>query len=364
MQEPRRARQLGIVVGGLPAGVHNAITDVAGVRVGHTTIVSGETIRTGVTAVVPDQLLTRPALPAGLSVGNGYGKIVGSTQVEELGEIETPVLLTATLSTFRVADALVTYLLSMPGREAAQSVNPVVAETNDGFLSDIRARPVTEEHVLAALSGATGGLPDEGCVGAGTGTGALGFKAGIGTSSRVATTSRGPATVGVLVQSNFSGVLRVCGVPVPRERVGVPVARTAPGPVGPGADAEHPGNSCVIVVATDARLDARQLGRLARRAIFAMGRVGSDFTSGSGDYALAFATAEVDLPVLPESDVDPLFAAVLEATEEALLNSLFMATTTVGFNGHVRYAVPHDRLLTLLREHGVAGVGRSGYEGS
>ncbi|MEV0731961.1 P1 family peptidase [Polymorphospora sp. NPDC050346] len=356
MQEPRRARQLGIEIGVLPTGAHNAITDVSGVRVGHTTIVAGDSIRTGVTAVVPEQLFTRAALPAGLSVGNGYGKIVGSTQVAELGEIETPVLLTATLSTFRVADALVTYLLGLPGREDAQSVNPVVAETNDGFLSDIRARPVTEEHVLAALHGATGGLPGEGCVGAGTGTGALGFKAGIGTSSRVATTSRGAATVGVLVQSNFSGVLRVCGVPVSRERMGVPVAPAMPG-AAPGAATEHPGNSCVIVVATNARLDARQLGRLARRAIFAMGRVGSDFTSGSGDYALAFATAEPGLPVLPEADVDPLFTAVLEATEEALLNSLFMATTTVGFNGHVRYAVPHDRLLALLGERGVARTG-------
>lgn len=344
-QEPRRARQLGIIVGGLPTGVHNAITDVGGVRVGHRTIVAGDRIRTGVTAVVPDQLTTRPALPAGLSVGNGYGKLVGATQLVELGEIETPVLLTATLSAFRVADALVTYMLALPGREATQSVNPVVAETNDGFLSDIRARPVTEEHVLAALHGASDGLPAEGCVGAGTGTGAMGFKAGIGTSSRVTGTSRGPATVGVLVQTNFDGVLRVRGVPVTREQVGVPVAPSV-------AEPAQPGNSCVIVVATDARLDARQLGRLARRAVFAMARVGSDYTSGSGDYALAFATAEPDTAPLPESDVDALFAAVFEATEEALLNSMLMASTTVGFNGHIRYAVPHDKLLALLHARG------------
>lgn len=346
MQQPRRARQLGIVVGAMPTGPRNAITDVPGVRVGHTTIVHGESIRTGVTAVVPWQLMTRPSLPAGLSVGNGYGKLVGSTQVTELGEIETPVILTATLSTFRAADALITYMLGLPGRDRTRSVNPVVGETNDGFLSDIRARPVTEEHVLAALSGASAGLPAEGGVGAGTGTGALGFKAGIGTSSRVAMTSTGLVTMGVLVQANFSGVLRVSGVDVPPERVGVP----AP-PTGTAVRPADPGNSCVFVVATDARLDARQLGRIARRAIFAMARVGSDFAGGSGDYALALSTADVGTLTLPESDLDRLFCAVLEAAEEAVLNSLFMARTTVGFEGRVRYAVPHDRMRELLRAH-------------
>jgi D-aminopeptidase len=324
-----------VVVGTLPTGPLNAITDLAGVRVGQVTIDDGD-IHTGVTAVVPDQVLTRGSLPAGLYVGNGYGKLVGSTQVTELGEIETPIVLTATLSAFRAADAVVTYMLDLPGREGLRSVNPVVGETNDGYLSDIRARPVTEEHVLAALHGATR-VVEEGCVGAGTGTSALGFKAGIGTSSRLVPTSRGHASVAVLVQANFSGVLRVCGVTVP--------ADTAP--------ELEPGNSCMIVVATDARVDGRQLARVARRAVFAMGRVGSDFTSGSGDYALAFATAEFDSAPLPESDVDALFAAVLEATEEALLNSLLMARTTVGVNGHAKYALAHDRLLTLLRDHGV-----------
>jgi D-aminopeptidase len=194
MQTPRRARELGIVIGSMPTGSLNAITDVEGVRVGHTTLVEGDSIRTGVTAIVPDQLTSRRSLPAGLVVGNGHGKMVGSTQVAELGEIETPVVLTATLSTFRAADALLTYMLNQPGREHAQSMNPLVGETNDGFLSDIRARPVTERHVLSAIEKASAGLPAEGAVGAGTGTGALGFKAGIGTSSRRATTSGGSSS--------------------------------------------------------------------------------------------------------------------------------------------------------------------------
>lgn len=321
-----RARDLGVVVGSHPTGPLNAITDVEGVRVGHTTLVEGDSIRTGITAVVPPAL---PA-PAGLFVGNGYGKLVGSTQIAELGEIETPILLTATLSTFRVADALVTHMLRDPG---VTSVNPVVAETNDGYLSDVRARPITEEHVLSALDGASTGLPREGAVGAGTGTGALGFKGGIGTASRVV----GAYTVGVIVQSNFSGVLRVLGVPVPPSSVGVP-----PPPA-------HPGNSCVIVVATDGPYDSRQLGRMARRAVFAMGRVGSDFAGGSGDYALAFSTTRGSVP-------EPAFDAVQDAVEEALLNSLLTAPTTVGFQGHVRYGVPHDRLLRRLREHRVISL--------
>jgi D-aminopeptidase len=363
MQTPRRARELGILIGSTPTGSLNAITDVAGVRVGHTTIVEGDSIRTGVTAIVPDQLTSRQSLPASLVVGNGHGKMVGSTQVAELGEIETPVVLTSTLSTFRAADALLTYMLAQPGREHAQSVNPLVGETNDGFLSDIRARPVTEQHVRSAIEKASAGLPAEGAVGAGTGTGALGFKAGIGTSSRRTTTSGGAVTVGVLVQANFSGTLHVLGVPVPRERVGIPVhSAAAPEP-------ENLGNSCVIVVATDGRFDSRQLGRIARRAIFAMGRVGSDFGGHSGDYAIAFSTAETDTPPLPESDIEPLFASVQDAVEEALLNSLFMAQTTKGYKGHVKYAVPHDRLLELLqsrtnalstREEMASNTGRPG----
>lgn len=341
-QQPQRVRQLGIAPGTLPVGRTNGITDVAGLRVGHTTIVSGDDIRTGVTAVVPDQLDRRRALPAGLFVGNGHGKLVGSTQLAELGELETPIVLTATLSTFRAADALLTYMFDRPGWRQAQSINPVVGETNDGYLSDIRARPVTAEHVLSALREAAGGLPAEGAVGAGTGTAALGFKAGIGTSSRVVgMPASGPVTVGALVQANFSGVLRVAGVPIDARRVGVPVAD----------DPTQPGNSCVIVVATDAMLDARQLTRLARRAVFAMATVGSDFAGGSGDYALAFSTADAAAPPVPDAELDGLFSAVLEAVEEALLNSLFLARTTTGYRGHVKHAVPVGRVLELVGVH-------------
>ena len=347
-QQPRRARDIGIVVGPLATGEHNAITDVPGVRVGHTTIVDPPRLHTGVTAIVPDALDGgRRGLPCGLFVGNGYGKLVGATQVAELGEIETPILLTATLSAFRAADALVTHVLAGPGHEDTRTLNPVVGETNDGRLSDIRARPVTEAHVLAALDGAASGLPAEGCAGAGTGTMALGFKGGIGTSSRVV----GGRTVGVLVQSNFSGTLTVRGVPIRPDGGGATPAGSSP---DQEAAARRPeGNSCMIVVATDAPLDARQLGRVARRAVFAMARVGSDFAGGSGDYALAFST-----PGAPSSggvddgDLDSVFAATMDAVEEALLNSLFMATTTVGHRGTAT-AVPHDLVLDRLRSAGM-----------
>jgi D-aminopeptidase len=340
-------------VGPLPTGPHNALTDVPGVRVGHTTIVDAPRLHTGVTAIVPDALGPgRRSLPCGLFVGNGFGKLVGATQVAELGAIETPILLTATLSAFRVADALVTYMLAQPGHEETRTLNPVVGETNDGRLSDIRARPVAEAHVLAALDGATSGPPDEGCVGAGTGTMALGFKGGIGTSSRVVD----GWTVGALVQANFSGTLTVRGVPIPAD--GADVA--------PPSDQQPEGNSCMIVVATDAPLDARQLGRVARRAVFAMARVGSDFAGGSGDYALAFSTPGAPPSGsgvaaaggsaagrnLAEGGLDPIFAATMDAVEEALLNALLTATTTVGHRGTAT-AVPHDLVLSRLRAAGV-----------
>ena len=356
-----RAREIGIVVGGLPAGPLNAITDVPGVRVGHTTLIEGSDIRTGVTAVVHDRLTGSQGLSAGLATGNGLGKIVGTTQVSELGVIETPVVLTGTLSTFRAADALVSYMLSLPGNEQLETVNPVVAETNDGFLSDMRRRPVTEEHVLAALRGAAAGPVAEGAVGAGTGTSALGFKAGIGTSSRIVEcgpdTPR-PVTLGVLVQANFGGTLTVLGVPVP------------PGPLpGQGAgeqrepgSGEHttgeqaagdPGNSCVIVLATDAPLDSRRLARVAWRSFAGMARAGSDFSGRSGDYALAFSTAPQEAAPLPDSSLDPLFVAAADAAEEAILNSLLAAKTTAGFRGHVRPAVPLDRVRQLCGARGV-----------
>ena len=332
-----RARELGITPGNLSTGPHNAITDVPGVRVGQVTLHEGERFHTGVTAIVPDAISTRKAIPAGLFVGNGYGKLVGATQVAELGEIETPIVLTGTLSAFRAADALVTWMLRQPGNEAMRSVNPVVGETNDGYLSDIRTRPITEAMVLQALDGATGGPVDEGCVGAGAGTSALGFKGGIGTSSRgvgsprVATRSTPTTvyTVGVLVQANFSGTLTVLGTPI-----------RAP-------EAEEPGgNSCMIIVATDAPLDSRQLDRVARRAVFAMGRVGAGFTHGSGDYAIAFSTGEGDR--IPDAGLDPFFAATRDAVEEALLDSVFTAETTHGVDGHVRYAVSIDEVRERL----------------
>jgi len=367
-----RARDLGIVVGSLAAGPHNAITDVPGVRVGHTTLIEGSDVRTGVTAIVHDRLTGTQALNAGLATGNGFGKIVGTTQVSELGVIETPVMLTGTLCTFRAADALVSYMLSLPGNEMLETVNPVVAETNDGFLSDMRRRPVTEEDVLAALRGATSGPVAEGGVGAGTGTSALGFKAGIGTSSRtVECRPDAPrlVTIGVLVQANFGGTLTVLGVPVPSD----PGQAGQAGPAGrgeqagratqagqgagePGAGepgAGEPGNSCVIVLATDAPLDSRRLTRVAWRSFAGMARAGSDFSGRSGDYALAFSTAPPVAGPLPDSALDPLFVAAADATEEAILNSLLAAETTAGFRGHVRHAVPLDRIRRLCAARGM-----------
>jgi D-aminopeptidase len=356
-----RARDLGIIVGELPPGPVNAITDVPGVRVGHTTLIEGSDIRTGVTAIVHDGLTGRHVLGAGLAVGNGYGKIVGTTQVAELGVIETPVVLTGTLSIFRAADAVVSYMLELPGNEQLETVNPVVAETNDGFLSDMRRRPVAAEHVLAALRGAAAGPVAEGCVGAGTGTGSLGFKAGIGTSSRVVPRGEAgpPVTIGVLVQANFGGTLTVLGVPVP------PPA--APGPARTAASAPgDQGNSCVIVVATDAPLGSRRLARVARRSLVGLARTGSDFSGRSGDYALAFSTAPppahladplhsplIGAGAMPDSALDPLFGAAIDAAEEAILNSLFMAETTTGFRGHTRNAVPLDHVRELCAARGV-----------
>ena len=336
-QRPARARQIGVEFGGFAAGACNAITDVPGVAVGHTTLSIGADIRTGVTAIVPAGVMAAGAhCAAAVAVGNGYGKLVGSMQVAELGVIETPILLTATLSAFRVADALVEYLLALPGYEAIQSINPVVGETNDGFLSDIRARPLRYEHVAAAIDTASVGPVAEGAVGAGTGTAALGFKAGVGTSSRILAGHSHPITVGTLVQANFSGTLTVMGVPIPSDAALAGVDQAAVGQPG-----ERAGNSCVFVVATDAPLDARQLGRVARRALVGLARTGSAFAGGSGDYALAFSTARSGDPVCRDTDIDPIFRATIDSAEEAILNSLFMAETTTGYQGHTRYAVPH-----------------------
>ena len=334
-QQPARARDLGITSGHYEPGPLNNITDVPGLKVGQTTLIEGTDIRTGVTAIVPDRL----PLPAGLFVGNGFGKLIGATQLVELGEIETPILLTGTLSAFRCADALVSYMLSLPGNEAMVSVNPNVGETNDGFLSDIRSRPITQDHVFQALRNASPGPVAEGAVGAGDGTSALGFKAGIGTSSRTLDVQGvvQPTTLGVLVQSNFGGILTVRGVPIDRDEALANVATD---------DEVEQGNSCMIIVATDAALDARQLGRLAKRAVFGMSRVGANFSNGSGDYAIAFSLREES--AINDAHLDPLFFAVQETVEEAILNSLFMAQTTTGFRGRIRHAVPHDFVTKAL----------------
>jgi len=317
-----RAREAGIVVGVLPTGPLNAITDVAGVRVGHTTLIRGDNVRTGVTAILPHAgNLFQQKVPGAVFVGNGFGKLIGSTQVEELGEIETPILLTSTLNVWRVADTLVDWMLALPGNENVRSINPVVGETNDGYLNDIRSRPVGREEVFQALNTARDGPVEEGAVGAGTGTVAFGYKGGIGTSSR-----RLPAgyTVGVLVQSNYGGHLRVNGIPF-------------------AAAAGDGKGSCMIVIATDAPLDSRNLKRLGMRAMLGLGRTGSTGENGSGDYAVAFSTTR-DKPLLTNEQASPLFGAVIEATEEAVLNSLFKAETTTG-NGKTVRALPLERFL-------------------
>ncbi|MDA0636759.1 P1 family peptidase [Nonomuraea sp. MCN248] len=360
-----RARDLGLTPG--DRGPHDAITDVPGVRVGHVTLVRDPGIRTGVTAVVPDGIGPHAPLPAGLFTGNGHGKLVGATQLAELGALESPIVLTATLSAFRAADALVTWLLAQPAHAGVRTFNPVVGECNDGHLSDIRARPVTEAHVLEAVATAGGGPVAEGCVGAGTGTTALGFKSGIGTASRVVRAEGADVTLGALVQANFGGTLRLHGRPITPGSLGLPTPHR---PDLPGPDRSHPpgfdlrgpaahrsapsgGNdereagSCMIVVATDAPVDARQLTRLARRAVFALGRVGADYSHGSGDYAIAFTTRTGVAP-LSDHALNPLFSAALDAVEESVLNSLLAAETTVGFRGRTAHALPASRLPDLL----------------
>ncbi|MFC9463912.1 P1 family peptidase [Streptomyces coelicoflavus] len=334
----RRVRDLGLVIGSCGTGPLNAITDVPGVRVGHTTVRRPPDVHTGVTAVVPDAVGPRTPLPAGVFTGNGYGKLIGTTQLAELGTLETPVLLTSTLSAFRVADALVGWVLQRPGCEEVRSLNPVVGECNDGFLSDIRARPVHEEHVRAALDTASGGPVAEGCVGAGTGTVALGFKAGVGTASRTPDVGGRRRTVGVLVQANFGGTLRVLGRTLTPRSLGL-------GPDGPGPAADV--GSCMIVVATDAPADARQLTRVARRAVFALARTGAAYGHGSGDYAVAFSTRPDAGRPVADAGLDPLFEAVLDGVEEAVLNSLLTASTTTGFGGRTVPALPADALAEV-----------------
>jgi D-aminopeptidase len=363
-QSRPRARDLGIVVGIYPSGPRNAITDVDGVRVGHTTIVEGDSVRTGVTAIVPHGgNVFQDKVAGAVFVGNAFGKLAGSTQVNELGTIETPIVLTNTLSVGTAMDAIVRYTITQPGNERVRSVNALVGETNDGGLNDIRGLHVTREHVIAAITGATAGPVAEGTVGAGTGTINYGWKGGIGTSSRRIASSRvegrrDPSgreyTVGVLAQTNFGGNLTIAGVPVYRS-LQPPRARDA------AADHERASGdgSCMLVVATDAPLDARDLRRLAARAIFGLARTGSSYSNGSGDFAIAFSTstemrtrfndtAPRARAILPPDAASPLFEAALEATEEAVYNALFQATTVRSANGTAE-AIPIDRLRELLK---------------
>ncbi|MEU9188953.1 P1 family peptidase [Streptomyces sp. NPDC048484] len=363
----RRARELGLAVGDLPTGAHNALTDVPGVRVGHTTLVLPPRVHSGVTAIVPDGVCPDSPLPAGVFAGNGYGKLLGTTQLAELGALETPVLLTSTLSAFRVADALVGWVLERPEGAGVRSLNPVVGECNDGLLSDIRSRPVREEHVRAALDSACGGRVAEGCVGAGTGMTALGFKAGIGTSSRRVPLAGREVTLGVLVQANFGGTLRVSGREVTPADVGIPATEPDLGlDTGTGTGTGTEAGSCMVVVATDAPLDARQLTRLARRAVYGLARVGAAYGHGSGDYGLAFGIRSLGMPagpaVVPDDRLDPLFVAVLDAVEESVLNALLTATTTTGPYGHTRHPLPAGPLLTLLGEGAPGAAG--GFSGT
>jgi D-aminopeptidase len=351
-----RARDLGVAPGIFAPGANNAITDVAGVRVGHVTVSEGDNVRTGITAILPHEgnaYLDR--VPAAIWVGNGFGKLIGSTQANELGELETPILLTCTLCVWKAADAMTEWMLEKPGMERVRSINPVVGETNDGGLNDIRARPITAAQVRRALESAASGVVDEGSVGAGQGTEAFGWKGGIGTSSRVLPASLGGYTVGVLVQSNFGGVLQVLGAPVGQE-LGQYAFKSA---------VSHDGGdgSIMMVVATDAPISDRNLKRVASRAMMGLGRTGSAASNGSGDYVIAFSTAkevrraftarQLQTTELANESMSGLFEGVVEATEEAIYNSVFQATTVTG-NGRTVEAIPLDKVREILRRYGRA----------
>jgi D-aminopeptidase len=353
-QEVRQsARDLGIVVGVLPPGPLNAITDVAGVLVGQVTTTRGDSINTGVTAILPHGgNVFQQKVPAAVVVGNGFGKLAGFTQVQELGELESPVVLTCTLCVPRVADAVLTYLLGLPGNKNVRSANPVVAETNDGALNDIRQRPVTERDVLEALRWAKGGPVEQGSVGAGRGTRAFGWKGGIGTSSRRLPGELDGWTVGVLVQTNFGGVLSIAGAPVGRE-LDRHYRRNRSG-VRDSLGEDHADGSIMIVAATDATLDHRILERLAR-ALAGLARTGSSMSNGSGDYVIAFATPQsADKPLVSNNEINPLFQAIIEATEEAIYNSLFLATSVTGHRGSAE-ALPLAETIAILKRYGVIG---------
>lgn len=369
----QRARDLGIETGILTPGEFNAITDVAGVKVGHQTIIEGDDIRTGVTAILPhDGNIFWERVPAAVYVGNGFGKAVGFTQVHELGEIETPIALTNTLSIHTVANGISDYVLNQPGNEDVRSVNPVVGETNDGWLNDIRGRHVTIDDVYAAIENAKSGQVEEGNVGAGTATRALGFKGGIGTASRILPSGRGGYTVGVLVQSNFGGILTINGAPVGEELKNHYMANEVPYDLASIEPSERPqqskgynydtDGSIMIIVATNAPITTRNLERLAKRAFLGVVRVGGFASNGSGDYIIAFSTHEdvrihqddeavYSINKLKNSEMTPLFLAAVEATEEAILNSLFQAKTMTGLNGHTQKALPVDEVMEILERY-------------
>ncbi|HVE59116.1 MAG TPA: P1 family peptidase [Pyrinomonadaceae bacterium] len=362
-----RVREAGLKIGILPVGALNSITDVAGVKVGNVTIIRGENIRTGVTAVLPHGgNLFQEKVPGAVFVGNGFGKLAGSTQVGELGEIETPILLTSTLSVPRVSDFLLDYMLGLAGNENVQSINPLVAETNDGFLNDIRGRHITKEDVFAAIKNAQDKQVEEGAIGAGTGTIAFGWKGGIGTSSRKLPASLGGYTVGVLVQTNFGGVLSIDGAPVGVELGKYFLQETLEKENKTSSKSKTDLNdtadgSIIIVIATDAPVDARQLKRMAARSMSGLARTGSAMTNGSGDYAIAFSTAtDVRIKagenlrttkVLSNDAMSPLFLAVIEATEEAIYNSLFRAVSVKGKENRTVEALPIDETLKILRKY-------------
>ncbi|MBN2246936.1 MAG: P1 family peptidase [Candidatus Aminicenantes bacterium] len=347
IQERPRVRDFGIKIGVLETGPWNAITDVEGVRVGHITLIKGDDIRTGVTVILPHAAnIFREKVPAGIYVANGYGKLMGITQIEELGNLETPIVLTNTLSVPTAADAVIDFILGLPGNENIGSVNAVVGETNDGYLNDIRGRHVTKKHVLEAINKAASGPVPEGSVGAGTGTICFHYKGGIGTASRKLPPSQGGYTVGVLVQTNHGGILQIKGLQVVDQ-----------------PKAQHEGEgSCMIVVATDAPLDSRNLKRLAKRSLLGIARTGGYYSNGSGDYAVAFSTAPglrinhhsqeptQTIEILRNEKISPLFLAAAEAAEEAILNSLFKAETMRGRDGHIIESLPLELILKTIKE--------------
>ncbi len=351
--QQQRARDYGIEIGVLRPGNNNAITDVKDVKVGHTTLHIGDSIRTGVTAILPHSgNIFQKKVPAAVYIGNGFGKLTGYSQVKELGNIETPIILTNTLSVPTASDALITYTLGLSGNKNVRSVNPVVGETNDGYLNDIRGRHVTQKHVIGAITNAKTGPVTEGNIGAGTGTVCFGFKGGIGTASRVVPQKFGGYTVGVLVQSNFGGVLEINGVPIAKELDNYP--RTFRYDVD---------GSCMIVIMTDAPLDARNLERMAKRAMLGLAKTGGIASNGSGDYVIAVSTAEQNrIPythtaivrkteTIYNEAISPLFLATIEATEEAIINSLFAGRTTTGQNGKRIEGLPIKRVLKIIEAY-------------